>query len=61
MAIAMAQQKGNSVYVYDESNRTIFIKQGELHGYTSSTVTVRRGNALYLYDENGRGIGVRNC
>ena len=61
MAIGMAQQRGNSVYVYDERNRMMFVKPGELHGYTTGTVTIRRGNTLYMYDERGCTTGVRPC
>ena len=61
MGIAMAQQKGDAVYVYDEKNRNLFIKHGELQGYTSGTVTIKKGSALYMYDEKGRQTGVRCC
>lgn len=61
MAIAMAQQKGNYVYVYDEKNRQLFTQLGELQGYTSTIVTVKRNNYLYMYDEKGRQTGSRSC
>lgn len=61
MAISVAVQKGNSVYVYDESNRTLFIKSGELHGYTSTTVSVRRGKSVYTFDERGCTKSIRSC
>ncbi len=61
MAIAMAQQKGNLVYIYDENNRMIRTFSGELHGYTSSTVTVKKGHILCMYDENGHMKGSRSC
>lgn len=62
MAIANAIPKGSSVYVYDEHGRQIFsISSGTgpnngLHGFTSSTVSVRRGSSIYTYDEQGRQI-----
>lgn len=61
MGIGMAQQKGNVVLVYDENNRQIFMQSGELHGYTSGTVTVKRGNVLLMFDEKGRQTGMRSC
>ena len=57
----MAQQKGNTVYVYDEQNHQIFTHSGELHGYTASTVTIKIGNTLYMYDDKGRQTGTRSC
>ena len=57
MAIGMAQQKGDYVYVYDEKNRQIWNQLGQLHGYTSSTVTIRRGDYLYTYNEKGNSTG----
>ncbi|MDO4952887.1 MAG: hypothetical protein Q4E34_03560 [Synergistaceae bacterium] len=53
MSIAVAIQRGSSVYVYDESNRVLYTKTGELHGYTSTTVNVRQGSTIYTYDERG--------
>jgi len=47
MAIGMATKKGSFIYVYDEKNRQLFTKSGDLHGYTSSTVTVKQGSFLY--------------
>lgn len=61
MGIAMAQQKGNEVYVYDEKNRQLWSKYGELYGYTSSTVTIKKGNELYMYNEKGSQTGSRHC
>lgn len=61
MGIAMAQQRGNYVYVYDEKNHQLFSTSGELHGYTSGTVTIKRGAVLYMYDEKGHQTGSRHC
>lgn len=61
MAIAVAVQKGNMVYVYDEKNHTLWSKSGELYGYTSSVVTIKKGNMLYMYDEKNRSCGSRSC
>lgn len=61
MAIGMAQQKGNYVYVYDERNHQLWSQSGDLHGYTSGTVTIKRGNTLYMYDERGHQTGSCSC
>ena len=51
MAIMMAQQKSDSIYVYNEKNQLIWRESGELQGYTSSTVTIKKGKELYIYNE----------
>ena len=51
MAIGMAQQQGNMVYVYDENNYHLWSRTGEMLGYTSNTVTIKQGNMLYMYNE----------
>ena len=51
--IATAVQKGSSVYVYDDKGGTLFIRSGELQGYTSTTVSIRQGSSVYVYDANG--------
>jgi len=59
--ISLAVQKGVFVKVYDANNRMIFFKQGELHGYTNSTVSVRENSFIILYDVNGKRIGCQQC
>lgn len=55
MAIGTVTQRGSTVYVYDEHGRLKFTQNGELHGYTCTTVSIRRnGNTTYVYDDNGR-------
>ncbi len=61
MAIGMAQQRGSVVYVYDENNRQLWAKDGELYGYTSGNVTIKIGSILYMYDEKGMQVGARSC
>lgn len=41
MAIATAIQRGSRVYVYDERKHELFSKNGELHGYTGSSVSIK--------------------
>lgn len=61
MTIGMAQQKGSTVYVYDENNNQLWTRNGELQGYTSSIVTIKMGSTLYMYDEKGNQTGSRSC
>jgi hypothetical protein len=49
--IALAVQKGNTVYVYDEKNKIIRTILGELYGYTSLSVTVKWEGVLHTYNE----------
>lgn len=57
--IVTAIQKGNTVYVYGEGNRLLFSQYGELHGYTSSSVSIKKGNAIYTYNERRTTISTR--
>ena len=54
MAIGTATQRGSIVYVYDESGRLKFTQNGELHGFTGSSVSIRKGSIIYVYDDSGR-------
>lgn len=51
--IVTATQKGNSVYVYGEKSRLLFAKNGNLYGYTGSSVSIKRGSTIYTYNERG--------
>jgi hypothetical protein len=51
--IGTAIEKSGSVYVYDDGNRHMFTTGGSLHGFTSSTVSVKRSGYIYIYDVNG--------
>lgn len=61
MAIGSAIQRGNTVYVYDENNRQIWVKQGTLIGYTSNTLSVKVGdaNTVSVYNDKGHHISSR--
>jgi len=61
MAIGMAQQKGGWVVAYDENNRELWTRSGELQGYTSSTVTIKRDGWLCMYNEKNQETGCRSC
>ena len=56
MQIITAVQKGNQVFVYDEKNRTMFAKPGELRGYTGGSVSVWYNGVVYTYNEKGQTI-----
>lgn len=51
--IGSAQQKGSTVYVYDEKGLVLFSKSGELQGFTGATVVIRIGSTLYTYNDRG--------
>ncbi len=51
--IASAIQRDNSVFIYDERGAVITYIQGELQGYTSSTVSIKRGTTIFVYDDHG--------
>ena len=59
--IVTAIQKGNSVYVYGESNRLLFTQSGELHGYTGSSVSIKKGNMIYCYNERSSLISTHTA
>ena len=61
MAIGNAKQNGSFVYAYDEKGRQLFVKNGELHGFTGSTVVVKKGAFLYNYDKKGRQTAVTSA
>lgn len=53
MAIIVAIQRGTTVYAYGENNRILFMKKGDLQGYTASTVSIKWGSTIYTYNEKG--------
>ena len=59
MAIGLAIQRGDRVYVYDSYNHALCNLLGELVGFTSSTVSVKRGGFVYTYDEQGHQQAAR--
>lgn len=58
MEITSAIQKGAMVYAYN-GNRQLFVKQGTLHGYTATSLSVVRSNTVYTFDEKGRQISTK--
>jgi len=65
VAIGLVQQKGSSVYVYDEKGRQLCVKSmgrsDSIIGYTSQTFTIKKGNSIYIYDEKGRQTSVKSA
>ncbi len=61
MVIGSASQLGDSVRVYSEQGKLLFVRSGSLMGYTSSSVTIRFGNAATTYDERGSQRFVRSA
>lgn len=51
MAIGTAIQKGTHVWVYDEDNRLLFNRQGELMGYTARSISLNNGSFIIAYNE----------
>lgn len=58
--IIVAIQQGNQVYVYKERNSLLFIKSGQLQGYTATTVSVKQGNTIYTYNDHGSLISMHS-
>ena len=56
--IQTAIQKGSQVYVYNEKNCTLFIKEGILMGYTSQSVSIKKGNSVYTYNDRGTTVSI---
>ena len=52
--IAAVRQVGNQVRVYNEKGLTLFMKCGELVGYTSSSVSIKYNHTVWCYDSSGR-------
>lgn len=56
-------QRGNKVIVYGERNQvllnfSVVASRGDaLHGYTSSSVSIRKLGRTYTYNNEGRLIG----
>ncbi len=51
--IAYAEQRGPSVYVYDDKGSILWTNSGELQSYTASTVVIRKGASTFVYGERG--------
>ncbi len=53
VVISTAVQHEDRVDIYNERNILVGSHLGQLHGYTSSTVSIRRGSMIDTYDDNG--------
>lgn len=59
MGIGSVDEKYGQVRVFDENGRLLFVRSGDLMGYTGSTVTIRNMNMNTTYDAAGRVKYVR--
>lgn len=63
MPIASAIQRGSSITVYDEKNRTLFGKtvpdktRDGIVGYTANSISIRYGNTIIIFNATGHQIG----
>ena len=62
MAIGLAVEKGNTIYIYNErgSETGSTTARDGLYGYSSVAVAVRSGSTIYLYNEHGANTGSVN-
>ena len=56
--IGTAVQKGSWVYVYDDDHLLQYEREGELVGYTATSVFVKNGVFTYVYDQNGNLVSI---
>jgi hypothetical protein len=56
MSVGSALQLRDAVYVYNDRGVRIGMYYGDLHGFTSSTVSIRRGDRIYTYTERGMPV-----
>ncbi len=54
MGIGSVDEKYGQVRVFDENGRLLFVRSGDLMGYTGSTVTIRVMDTNQTYDAAGR-------
>lgn len=60
--IVVAVQNGKHVYVYGAGKKLLFMKNGELCGYTSNSVSIKcTNNIIYTYNERGSLICTNNA
>ena len=53
MMVSYAKQVGSFVQVFDENNRQLFSKAGELVGFTSTTVSIKVSGYVQVFNEHG--------
>ena len=59
MISVAVQNSFGYVEVYDEKNHRLYTKDGELHGYTGGSVSVKCNGWIKTYDEKGNQISSR--
>lgn len=61
MAISSAQQKGGTVYVFNEKGVQLWSKGGELKGYTGTSVSIQKGSTVFTFNEKGNQISAKSA
>ena len=56
--ILTAVQDGSRVKVFAEGMTPLYIVEGILQGFTSSSITIKSGNIIKILDEKGQQIGI---
>lgn len=59
--IGSANEHWGYVNVYNENGSKLFMKPGELIGYTSTTVTIKHNNYAETYNEKGSKLSMKPC
>ena len=54
------ERGGNNVFVYDQKNRLLWSKWGQLQGYTSSSVSIKRYTTIHVYNAKGQCIATHS-
>ena len=58
--ITTAIEKNGIVYVYGPNRNVLFMRNGRLYGFTSTTVSILNNKTVMVYDERGRVISQHN-
>lgn len=59
--ITTAIQRGALVYVYNEKHFNCCVLEGQLLGFTGTTVTIKRDTVIKVYDEKGRMLSMHGA
>lgn len=61
MAIGSAQQKGGTVFVFNEKGVQLWSKGGDLKGYTGSSVSIQKGSTVFTFNEKGQQTSAKSA
>lgn len=59
--IGFAEQKGTATYVYNTNGGYKWHREGDLLGFTATTVIIKHGSTVFICDENGHIISTRTA